>query len=437
MKKVVFTSVLALAIVPMSARLGEPAAFAQDAASQASPGGQSGSITIKDPAEYNAYSNAIGQSAPAAKAAAIEDFLTKYPNSVVKSDMLEQLMGAYQAAGDMNKTVDAANRLLQVDPNNLRALALSVFIKKQQGSQSNNQQDLDEAASLAQRGLNATKPANMQQADFDKLKQATTPIFYSAIAVAAIGKKDFKTAIEAFRNELKAVPPEQTTQGPVLNDTYLLGTAYVQEDPKDILNGIWFLSRAADYAPPAAKPQIEKAATYWYNKYHGNTDGFNTVEDAAKTNIFPPDGFTIQQAPPPPSPQELAHTAVTSTPDLKTLALGDKEFILANGSPEDQAKVWDVLKGVTAEVPGTVISATPDTIQLAVSDDAKASNKADFTVNMKTPLKTPPAQGAQIKVDATFDSYTSNPSMITLKDGEIPGAKKPAAPARRTVHRKQ
>src|ERR1700754_2501644 len=108
MKKVVLTSVLALAIIPMSARLGEPAALAQDA------GSQSGQITIKDPAEYNAYSNAIGQSAPAAKAAALEDFLTKYPQSVVKADMLEQLMGAYQATGDLNKTVDAANRLLQV-----------------------------------------------------------------------------------------------------------------------------------------------------------------------------------------------------------------------------------------------------------------------------------------------------------------------------------
>ena len=117
------------------------------------------------------------------------------------------------------------------------------------------------------------------------------------------------------------------------------------------------------------------------------------------------------------------------------MALADKEFVLTNGNPDDQAKVWAVLKDVTAEVPGTVVSATADSVQLSVSEDAKASNKADFTVNMKTPLKTPPAVGAQIKVDGTFDSYTSNPSMITLKDGEIPAEKKPVA--HRPVHRKQ
>ena len=52
---------------------------------------QPGQITIKDQQEYNDYSNAIGQSGPA-KAAAIEAFLTKYPNTVVKNALLEVLM---------------------------------------------------------------------------------------------------------------------------------------------------------------------------------------------------------------------------------------------------------------------------------------------------------------------------------------------------------
>ena len=103
MKKSVLASLLALAtIFPGSVSM----VYAQAA--------QSGQITIKDPAEYNAYTNAVGQSTPAAKAAAIEAFLTQYPNSVVKNDMLEQLMVAYQ--GDPVKMLDAADRLLAVDP---------------------------------------------------------------------------------------------------------------------------------------------------------------------------------------------------------------------------------------------------------------------------------------------------------------------------------
>ena len=118
MKKVILASMLVVAtLVPVAV----PAALAQAQESQ-----QSNQITIKDPAEYNAYTNAIGQSTPAAKAAAIESFLQQYPNSVVKNQLLEQLVSAYQATGDTAKTYDAAKRLLQVEPDNLRALTFVV-----------------------------------------------------------------------------------------------------------------------------------------------------------------------------------------------------------------------------------------------------------------------------------------------------------------------
>ena len=71
-----------------------------------------------------------------------------------------------------------------------------------------------------------------------------------------------------------------------------------------------------------------------------------------------------------------------------------------------------------------VVSATPDSVQLAVSQDAQQSNKADFTINMKTPLKEAPAPGTKVTYIATFDSYTPNPAMIIMKDGELPAADK-------------
>ena len=151
MKKVALASLLAIAT---STLFATPIALAQAAAAAGGAGAQQ--ITIKDPAEYNDYSNAISQSSPAAKASAIEAFLTKYPNSVVKAEMLEQLMAAYQATNNMDKTVDAAGRLLQVDPNNLRALAITVYIKKAQAAQKSTPAEqqplLDDAAAECRRG---------------------------------------------------------------------------------------------------------------------------------------------------------------------------------------------------------------------------------------------------------------------------------------------
>ncbi len=440
MKKVALASLLAVATSTLCAT---PFALAQAPAAPAAGGAQSGGqqqITIKDPAEYNDYSNAISQSSPAAKASAIEAFLTKYPNSVVKPEMLEQLMAAYQQAGNMDKTVDAANRLLQSDPNNLRALAITVYIKKQQAAAkptpAEQQPLLDEAAANAQKGLAATKPANMADADFQKLKTATTPIFYSAIALDDQAKKDFPGAEDNFKKELQATDPAQTQTGPALNDTYLLGQAYAQQQPPDLKNAVWFLTRAASFAPPAAKDQIEKAAEYYYNKYHGSMEGFDQVKSQVTQSVLPPDTYNPTAAPPPPSPADQAAQVVSSTPDLKTLNLNDKEFILFNGKPEDAGKMWDTMKEQTYAIPGKVISATPQSVQLAVTDDAKASNTADFTINMKKPLETPPAIGTMVTYDATFDSYTQNPKMVVLKDG-APQAAERRAPARRAPVRRR
>jgi hypothetical protein len=159
-------------------------------------------------------------------------------------------------------------------------------------------------------------------------------------------------------------------------------------------------------------------------------DGFTDIQAQVATSLNPPDSYKPTAAPPPPSPADQAATLVSTTPDLKTLSLSDKEFVLFNGKTEDAEKVWAVLKGITAEIPGKVISATADSVQIAVTEDNVQANKADFTVNMKEPLKTVPAIGSSVTYVATFDSYTANPPMITLSDGGLkaaPAAKKPVA----------
>ena len=421
MKKVVASSLLAIASTTLISAQSQPATGAQ---SQGQPANQ---ITIKDPAEYNAYTNAIGQSAPAAKAQAIEAFLTQYPNSVVKQDMLEQLVAAYQAANDTPHTLDASKRLLVVDPTNLRALTFVVYVEK--STAQNDQAKLDDAAALAQKGLTSAKPASMSDADYQKLKTIATPIFEGAIGADDSAKKDFKGAIDAYQSELKAyADPADTQKGPGLVDTYYLGNAYLQEDPKDIVNAIWYLTRAAQYAQGQYKDQIEKAAEYWYNKYHGGMDGYPAIQTLAHDNVMPTADYKPIPAPPPPSPQDQAHTAVTSTPDLSKLSLSDKEFVLFNGTTDDAEKVWAVLKDKTVAIPGKVIVATADSVQLAVTEDNQQSNKADITINMKTPLTTVPAVGATVTLTGTFDSYTQNPPMIVLKDGG-PEAKAPAKKA--------
>ncbi|MDQ2832446.1 MAG: hypothetical protein M3Y50_01650 [Acidobacteriota bacterium] len=408
MKKAVVASLLAVAGVTSVAGMAVAQTqvnLGSNANAQSSP---SGGVQMS-PAEYAAYNNAITQTTPQTKAPAIEAYLTAYPQSAVKAATLEQLMLAYSAF-DPAKTLDAADRLLQVDPNNLRALTFEVYFRSQEADKATDpaakQTALDSAASYATKGLAVTtKPADMSDADFAKVKDAATPVFDRAIGTAALNKKDAATAITEFKTELTSVPVAQTQiPGPLLQDTYTLGQAYYQSTPPDYVNCTWYTSRAAAFAPEPYKSQMLPLAKFCYKKYHGADDGYDAVTAAVQTNLNPPAGFTIKPAP---SPADIVAQVIASTPDLGALAVSDKEFILQNGKPADAAKVWDTIKGKSVELPNvTVISATESVIQAAVSDDAVQSKTADFTFNMKEPLKTVPPVGSTVTLSGTYTSYT-------------------------------
>ncbi len=408
MNKVVVASLLAVASVAPGARY----AYSQTqvnlgSGAQQPAAGANGGVQMSQ-AEYNAYNNAITQTTPQTKAPALEAYLTAYPQSAVKADVLQQLMVAYSGF-DQAKTLDAADRLLQVDPTNLRALTLEVYFRKAAADQVTDatakQAALDKAADYAQKGLTATKPKDMSDADFATLQKSANPIFYSAIGTAALNKKDTATAITNFKQELAAVPVDQTTKpGPVLQDTYFLGLAYLQSTPPDYINCTFYVTRFVAYAPEPYKSQMVPTAQYCYKKYHGNIDGYDKVTAAAQANLNPPSDFTITPAP---KASDIAHQTVTSTSDLGTLALSDKEFILQNGTPEDAEKVFATVKGKTVEIPdATVITATDSVLTVAVSDDAVQSKTADFTFNMKEPLKTTPTVGSKVTLTGTYGSYT-------------------------------
>jgi hypothetical protein len=451
MKKVMVASLLS-AFAGLCLAAGTPVAFAQAPAAPAA-----GQVQLS-PDEYKVYTNAITQPTPQTKAPALEQYLTTYPQSPVKADVLQQLMAAYSAF-DPAKTIDAADRILQLDPTDLRALIFEVYIRGSQAAQLTDpaakQAGLDAAASFAQKGLAAegTKPKSLSDADFATLKAKATPIFYSAIGAAALNKKDTAGAIAAYTSELKAMPIEQTTvPGPVLQDTFYLGQAYYTSTPPDYINCTFYATRAAAYAPDNFKAQLQPLATYCYKKYHGNTDGYDAVVAAAKANLTPPAGFTITPAP---KPSDIAHTALQGA-DIATMALGDKEFILANGVPDDAAKVWDAVKDKSVEIPDAlVIESSPTVIKVAVSDDAVQSKTADFTFNMKpdedAEKRLTPAQaaakkrkdaaiaaatavGQKVTLTGTYSSYTPNPIMIIMSDGEVV-LPKAAAPVHHTTRR--
>jgi len=159
MNKLFVTIVLGMAAAavgqnPPAQQPAQPAAPAQ-AATPGQPAAQGQQKKeIKDPAEYNAYVGAVQQQDPNAKISGLEAFITQYPNIVMKEDALEILMGTYQQTGNVQKIGDAAQRVLQANPNNVRALALLAYTKRTMAQAGQNpQQNLADAKQYGQKGL--------------------------------------------------------------------------------------------------------------------------------------------------------------------------------------------------------------------------------------------------------------------------------------------
>jgi len=436
MKKSLVILVLVLAAAVMAqtaadpqAQGGQTAPAGQAAPGQAAPTGP----TIKDPAEYNAYVTALSQTDPAAKAQALETFLQQYPNSVVKVRALELLMATYQQAGNMQKVVDAANRLLQVDPNNLRALALLTYIYRQQTEAGgpNASQALQQAAQYAQKGMQAiqtaTKPAEVSQPDCEKLKTQTQVIFAGAGGMAALQQKDYPNAQKYLTIAVQAQPND-------LRNVYPLALAYLQQKPQDV-RGLWYIARAANLAAGTpAQAQITAYGKRAYTVYHGGDDGWDQLLAQTKTTPDPPAGFAIKTAP---TPAEQAATLANSKP-VEQMSFDEFQLILTSGNQQAADKVWSAIKGKPIAFEGKVISTTKTSLMLAATVDDIQNNTADVELTFEAAIAASlvPKQGAMSKVQGTPVSYDVNPFMIHMSNGAFIGAP-PKAPARKPPVRKK
>jgi len=444
MKKILVMVVLGVAAL----------ASAQDAAqpAQGQPAASSSAPVIKDPAEYNAYVGAVQQKDPAAKVSGLEAFLTQYPNSVMKNQALEILMGTYQQTGNQQKTMDTAIKLVTADPCNVRALTLLAYFDRMraQGGDPAAKQLLGDGKKYAQQGLDClpkfTKPEGTSDADFQKMKDQMTGIFDSAIGVADLTdasdpqatpdtkKKDYDIAIQDLKVPADANPTDFSV-------VYPLALAYLTPpdpktplDPANAVNGIWYAARASVVAPPQAQAQIEKYARGQYRKYHGSEDGWPDVLSQAKANPAQPAGFKIAPAP---SPADQAHAMVGATAPEK-MDFATWEFVLSNGSQADQDTVWNAIKGKAVQMNGSVISTTPTEFQIAGSSDDIDAKKADITLKFDdaVPVKLIPKDNASFDFQGEPASYTPNPFMMTMEKGKLLKAAAPAPAKKPAVHHK-
>jgi len=437
MKKIVLAMLWVAAVTAVAQTAAAPAQPAPQQTAAPSPAAPQ-KKEIKDPAEYNAYVGAVQQTDAAAKVSGLEAFLTQYPNSVMKEDALELLMGAYQQTGNQAKTLETAQKVLQANPCNIRALALLAYTKRAMAEAGQNaQQNLADAGQSGEKGLQclqtAIKPEGTPDADFQKLKAQTAVIFNGAAGMSAYQAKDYAKTQQFLRASVEGDPTN-------LRDVYPLALAYLAPGPteKD-LDGLFFIARAANLAQGAGKDQIAKFGKSKYNKYHGSEEGWSGVLALTATTTLPPANFTIKQYVPP-TPAEQAADLVKSK-KVQEMNFAEWQMVLSEGTPEDADKVWSVLKGKPLQMAAHIISIDSSgkatKLTLAGSSDDVDAKRADIDLTMTAaiPAKQMPKEDTDFQFQGTPVSYVAKPFVMTMNEGALlvkaapkpPVRKKPAA----------
>jgi len=251
------------------------------------------------------------------------------------------------------------------------------------------------------------------------------------------GDAAIKQQIDAIKAKAQATlfPPADFTIPPAPTPEELAHHAYTSGDPtklnlEDIefilangndsdANGLWALLKGKITPVP------------------GNviSDPANVLKVAVSaTAAAKPKEFVVKLTNP------VACSAVPTVPaDLKIKEA--QAYILANGVKADTDAMGDALTDSPAHLHKIVIEPAVTVINVAVTQDAKDNQHADFNVNLKDPLtcKEAPAPNAvlglqpnAVELDGTYDTYTKVPAaasmgptaQIVLSQGFVQQAKK-------------
>jgi tetratricopeptide (TPR) repeat protein len=399
---------------------------------------------IKDPGEYNEYMAAFNTRDPAKRGEVMERFLQQYPQSVVRTDALEQAMAAFQETSNLPKAEAMATQIVAGNPDHLNALLLLAFAKRDAAT---NNPDPKQSQAVAAEGRRfaehalpllekAAPPAGVPPEQWNSQRAQLFAIFYGAIAFSARLSKDFGTAHDYYAKALAINPGN-------LADVYEAGIVEISETPADV-TGFWHIAKAASLAEGQKNSAAAKAISNYgrtqYARYHGNYDGWDEFAASVAAQVAPPPVADLKKRIS--TPCDVAVQAVGDAmkdSTLSDLSFSDYEFVLQKRdcSAENRQAAEVVWKYIQEKQKNgelrlrlkavKVLSATADMLDASLTDENQSVNKADLHVVFLKPLGRLPAVGSVVDVIGVLADYQPEPFMFTMRQGELPATDEPAA----------
>ena len=248
------------------------------------------SATSGDSVDCKAYMAALQLADPRAKLLALKSFITRHPDTKLKTNVLVEIMLVYREKGDSLVALkQAIADVLLSDANDVRALAVAVDIGRH---------EMDNANWPAQalQGVKAleswSKPDCMSSTEFEKARREAGRILYPAAGAAALQAHDYSGARDYYGKAQKLEPDEAQS-------LFQLGIAELEIRPIDV-KGFWHIAKAVNVARKQLnQPAAESIAVYGkrkYKAYRGTETGWDDLIKDAANQPTVPDGFSVSPA---------------------------------------------------------------------------------------------------------------------------------------------
>lgn len=384
--------------------------------------------------EYDAYQAIVGEQDPNKKIQLAQAFLEKFKDTDFKDLAYLEVLRAYQRLGDGAKAVEAGQKALDANPDNLDAhtLVAYLFPFAFRLDDPDVAAKLSRAESDAKRGLEvlqkAQKPENVTEEQFNQGIKARRAVFNSLLGFVGLQRKDYAGAVTSLKVAAEDNPSNSY-------GFYWLGLSYLNLTPRDYDNAVWNMARAISLAKAARDPNAdawEKYLRQTYIGYHGNDQGLADILTQAASSPTPPEGFKV-------APMEVPKETGNKSID----AFNQIFFQLKFGGERAQ-KLWDSLKGEPFGVGGYVENVEKGTepgLYLVRIDVLEQSKATDGMYDIELRDSTQPnvknlSKGDAVHFKGTISAYTATPNLVitldnaTINEDEIPEQPKVAPKAK-------
>jgi len=157
-----------------------------------------------------------------------EEFLKKFPESRYGSSVYARLAKAYLATGQEEKMFAATEKALQLNPDNVDALALAAWVTPRRigNNTLDREQKLQKSEGYSKRAIELleamARPEHMTEEVFTRARNENLAMCHSGLGLVFLHRQRFADSVTEFERAVQlSLSPEPT-------DLYLLGISYFQ-----------------------------------------------------------------------------------------------------------------------------------------------------------------------------------------------------------------